>query len=291
MRRWFVAVTLALLLAAACDAGTPATSVAPSSTTSKASVTTVVDDAVTTTTLGPGQTVPTTLPFVDTALELQVVADGFEQPVFFTEHDGTYYVVDQPGVIWGMAPGGDPSVYLDLGDRVRFGGEQGLLGLAFHPEHADILYVNYTGHDGRTVVSEFTGADAESERIVLEIAQPAGNHNGGMIAFGPLGDLWVGTGDGGAADDKFGNGQNEHTLLGAMLRLTVGPSIETTGSGQNRIFAAPEVAAIGLRNPWRFSFDYENVWIADVGQGDVEEINRVSVEGFDDNFGWPLYEG
>jgi hypothetical protein len=98
-------------------------------------------------------------------------------------------------------------------------------------------------------------------------------------------------GDGGASNDKYGNGQNEGTLLGSMLRIVVGPEIETYDITRNRAFDSPEIWAIGLRNPWRFSFDSENLWIADVGQGDVEEINRESMEDGGLNFGWPLYEG
>ncbi|MEA3502112.1 MAG: PQQ-dependent sugar dehydrogenase, partial [Actinomycetota bacterium] len=199
--------------------------------------------------------------------------------------------------IWAITAGDEPEVFLDLRDRVRFNGEQGLLGLAFHPQHEDRLYVNYTGSDGRTIVSEFTidadtrTADATTERMVLEISQPASNHNGGMIAFGPDGSLWIGMGDGGAADDKFGNGQRDDTLLGAMLRIEVGPDVIPYGVAEDYGFAAAEVWAIGLRNPWRFSFDGDDLWIADVGQGDVEEINRVSADHRGLNFGWPIYEG
>ena len=174
----------------------------------------------------------TTLPIGETTLALEVVADGFERPVFYTSFLGRGYVVDQPGRIWALAEGSDPAVVLDIRDRVSFSGEQGLLGLAFHPEHEGVLYVNYTRRDGTTVVSEFTMGggslvvDPASERVVLEIPQPAGNHNGGMIAFGPQGDLWIGMGDGGASNDRFGNGQRGDTLLGAMLRIRVGPGID-----------------------------------------------------------------
>jgi len=256
--------------------------------------TTVASGSTTTTTSG---STATTLPIGDTALALEAVAEGFEQPVFFTSSRGRDYVVDQPGRIWTLADGGDPEVVLDIRDRVSFGGEQGLLGLAFHPEYAELLYVNYTRGDGATVVSEFTMnseppiADSATERVILEVPQPAGNHNGGMIAFGPQGDLWIGMGDGGASDDKFGNGQRDDTLLGAMLRIRVDPAVVPYDVVEGLGFTAPEIWAIGLRNPWRFSFDGDQIWIGDVGQGDIEEIDSESTEDRGLNFGWPVYEG
>ena len=252
--------------------------------------------ASTITTVASGSTT-TSIPIGETTLALEAVAEGFEQPVFFTSSRGRDYVVDQPGRLWVLVDGGDPAVVLDIRDRVSFGGEQGLLGLAFHPEQAELLYVNYTRSDGTTVVSEFTMdgeppiADPATERVILEIPQPAGNHNGGMIAFGPEGDLWIGTGDGGASDDKFGNGQRDDTLLGAMLRIQVGPGVVPYAVVDGLGFAAPEIWAIGLRNPWRFSFDGEQIWIGDVGQGDVEEIDLASAGDRRVNFGWPIYEG
>lgn len=284
------------LVAAACTAestsstGEPSTTTTVTDTTAQSTTDTTVA-ATTTTVSESGESPPEPTPLDETNLRLEVVADGFEQPVFYTVTEGRRFVVDQPGVIWELSATGQRSAYLDLRDRVRFGGEQGLLGLAFHPEYESVLYVNYTGRDGRTVVSEFTEADPASERVILEVSQPARNHNGGMIAFGPAGNLWIGMGDGGAANDQFGNGQNEDTLLGAMLRIAVAPEIEgyeTVGSGP---FTAPESWAIGVRNPWRFSFDRDSIWIADVGQNDVEEINRDAIGSVAVNYGWPLYEG
>jgi glucose/arabinose dehydrogenase len=286
------------LIAAACTAGaTPSTVSDASTTTGPVVATTEPEELPTTTTLGPEETPAATLPTDDTILRLEPVAEGFEQPVFYITMGGDGFVVDQPGVIWIVTDGNDPTVFLDIRKRVKFKGEQGLLGLAFHPDHPDRFYVNYTGKNNATIVSEFTieedldSADPDSERVILEVRQPAKNHNGGMIAFGPTGDLWIGMGDGGASNDKYGNGQNEGTLLGSMLRIVVGPEIETYDITRNRAFDSPEIWAIGLRNPWRFSFDSENLWIADVGQGDVEEINRESMEDGGLNFGWPLYEG
>ena len=237
----------------------------------------------------------TTRPSDGTTLGLRLVADGFEQPVFYTTSGEAAYVVDQPGRVWIIGEAGDPQVFLDLRERVSFRGEQGLLGLAFHPEYSDVFYVNYTGRDGGTVVSEFrflgAVADPSSERVILEIPQPAGNHNGGMLAFGPDGDLWIGTGDGGGSNDRYGNGQRDDTLLGALLRIEVGPDIDPYRVIDGLGFAAPEIWAIGLRNPWRFSIDGDRIWIGDVGQGAVEEIDVASVDDRSLNFGWPIYEG
>ncbi len=259
--------------------------------------TTAPEEPPTATTLGPEETPPTTPASDETILRLEPVAEGFEQPVFYTTMGGDGFVVDQPGVIWIVSEGNDPAVFLDIHKRVKFKGEQGLLGLAFHPDQPDRFYVNDTAKNNATVVSEFTieenlhAADPDSERVILEVRQPAKNHNGGMIAFGPEGDLWIGMGDGGASNDKYGNGQNEGTLLGGMLRIVVGPEIETYELTRIHGFDAPEIWAIGLRNPWRFSFDGDTIWIADVGQGDVEEINREDARDVELNFGWPLYEG
>ena len=153
------------------------------------------------------------------------------------------------------------------------------------------MYWNYTDNQGETGVARYrvrddpNSADKESEQQLLWVDQPAPNHNGGMLAFGPDGRLWVGLGDGGGANDTFGNGQNPSTALGKIVRLDV--------SGES---ARSEIWASGLRNPWRFSFDRENgdLWIADVGQALFEEINYVSAAQVPSDglkFGWPLMEG
>ena len=198
------------------------------------------------------------------------------------------------------------TTFADLDDRVTGGGEMGLLGLAFHPDYEanGLFYVNYTA-DGprRTVVSEFQRsaadplqADLASERIVMQVNQPFSNHNAGKIAFGPDGYLYVTMGDGGSGGDPQNNGQNPSTLLGSLLRIDVDDT--ATGSygvpadnpfvGQSGF--RPEIYAYGLRNPWKFSFDSAtgDLWLADVGQGEWEEVNIVQSG---DNLGWRQVEG
>ena len=209
--------------------------------------------------------------------------------------DDRLFVVEQPGRIYVIEDGRVPDTpFLDVDSVVNSTGfEQGLLGLAFHPDFASngFFYVNYTREpDGATVVARYRVssdpdiADPDSAEVLLTIAQPERNHNGGMIAFGPDGALYIGMGDGGGAGDRHGdvgNGQNPEALLGKLLRMNV-----DTG----------EVAmwATGLRNPWRFSFDRAtgDLYVADVGQGAYEEINYWPAAGGPGaNFGWRIMEG
>ena len=252
-----------------------------------------------------------------TALRLTTVANGLLKPDFLThagDGSGRLFVVEQAGRI--RIIDGDKVVetpFLDISDRVgSSSNEQGLLGLAFAPDYASsgTFFVNYTNRAGDTVISRFQVttdaqvADPASETLVLTFQQPAPNHNGGMILFGPDGMLWVGTGDGGASNDRFGNGQNPQTLLGKMLRIDVmsdptqpytipadNPWVTAQWNGQT---VRGEIWALGLRNPWRYSFDAatNDLWIADVGQNTWEEVNFVaagSAGGL--NFGWPIMEG
>ena len=194
---------------------------------------------------------------------------------------------------------------MDISDRVNSSGnEQGLLGLAFHPDYPAQakLYVNYTGASGQTVISEFdiisnNSVDTDNEIILLEIDQPFQNHNGGMIAFGPDDNLYIATGDGGSAGDPQNNAQNRLNLLGKILRIDVInnssgnyaiPS-DNPFAGNNDGFRE-EIYAYGLRNPWRFSFDSQTgaLWLADVGQNQLEEINEIQPGA---NYGWKVMEG
>jgi glucose/arabinose dehydrogenase len=253
---------------------------------------------------------PTTVALSELRVTLAEVDFGFNGPVLLVADPagGADFVVEQPGRIV-RADGDAHAVALDIRDSVKFGGEQGLLGLAFHPDFArnSLAYVNYVDKNGRTVVAQFEVHDgvfdAGSGSVVLRIDQPAGNHNGGMIAFGPDGALWVGMGDGGAANDEFKNGQNAGTLLGSMLRVTVPGTngsaydIPETNPYADGVAGAPEVYWTGLRNPWRFSFDFfedgtgADVWIADVGQNEVEEVSVMFSGERSGNFGWPVMEG
>ncbi len=319
MRPLLAVVALAVVAAGCADGesnpsvttGGGATPTVAPTTTQPSAVTTSESRPPTTasappTTAATGTTTTISVPLLrldELQLELTEVADGFDQPVFLTSAPGDdrLFVVDQPGRIW-IIDGSQIEVFLDVSDRVVFGGEQGLLGLAFPPDYADsgVFYVNYVGRSNNgaeTRISAFSGiesADADSEQVLLRIDQPAANHNGGMIAFGPDGFLWIGMGDGGARDDRFGHGQRPDTLLGAMLRIDVrsdGYEIPPDNPASGEPGYAPEVWATGLRNPWRFAFDGEDVWIADVGQNALEEVNQVSAAIPAVNYGWPLFEG
>jgi glucose/arabinose dehydrogenase len=224
---------------------------------------------------------------------LEEVVGGLESPVHVAAapgEPGRLYVVEQAGRIRVVEDGqvrAEP--FLDLTDRVRSGGERGLLSVAFHPDYAENgrLFVDYTNRDGDTRVVELRAsggqADPGSARELLAVEQPFANHNGGQLAFGPDGLLYVGMGDGGSGGDPLGNAQNLGSRLGKLLRLDV----DEPG-------ARWEIAAYGLRNPWRFSFDRETgaLLLADVGQDAREEVNYLPwpASGLV-NFGWPAWEG
>lgn len=247
------------------------------------------------------------------AVALQLVADGLADPINVTgTPDGWLLVNERAGRVMAVNPAdGQPVAVLDLTDRVQGGGEQGLLGFALHPDWPDVprAFVHYSGRatGGDTVVSEVSGTpgtagapptfDPTSERVLLEVEQPFPNHNGGQLVFGPDGFLYLGLGDGGAAADPLGHGQDATTLLGSILRLDVAsagsyavPADNPFASGEG---GAPEVFLSGLRNPWRFSFDRQTgqLWIADVGQDAYEEVNRIDpVTQSGANLGWNVME-
>jgi glucose/arabinose dehydrogenase len=222
-----------------------------------------------------------------------VVARGLTEPVQVTatrSEPQRLYVVEQRGTIRVIDRGKLRSgFFLDARRRILAGGEQGLLGLAFDPQYAAnrFIYVNYTDTNGDTRVVRYktdgTRAIASTARGLLAIDQPYANHNCGGLAFGPDGGLYVGTGDGGSGGDPENRAQNMQSLLGKMLRLDV-----------RRPGSAPEIVALGLRNPWRYSFDRltGDLYIGDVGQGEIEEIDYTprSSPGLE-NYGWDLYEG
>ena len=244
-------------------------------------------------------------------LGLEEVARGLVGPLFVTHAaDGSVFVAEKRGMIQ-VFPGGDwtaaPQTFLDIGDRVRSSGsEQGLLGLALHPKFAEngYLYVNYIDKNGHTVVARFSrvgqtlAADPASEQVVLGQEQPAPNHNGGMLAFGPDGYLYIGLGDGGGADDVYRSGQNLQTWLGKLLRIDVDGGQPYAIPADNPFVqnqdARPEIWAYGLRNPWRFSFDRttNDLYIGDVGQNRFEFVHFQPADSpGGQNYGWPILEG
>ena len=218
-------------------------------------------------------------------IEVQVVATGFERPIFVGnagDASGRLFVVEKHGRILVVQDGqvaAEP--FLDIADRVRSQAyEQGLFSVAFHPgyPHNGRIFVDYTDHGGNTVVSEFAAdpsqakADPRSERVLLQIDQPFQNHNGGMIAFGPQdGYLYISAGDGGSGGDPLGNGQNPGTLLGSLLRIDVdgesGYAIPVDNPFASQPDKRAEIFAYGLRNVWRFSFDRRDRRPVDRGRG------------------------
>lgn len=243
-----------------------------------------------------------------TGLSLERVAVGLSDPLYLTAPpgDARLFVVEQPGRIRIIRAGRLlPRPFLDLTQRVRSGGEQGLLSVAFHPRFAanGFFYVNYTDRRGDTRVERYAvsgdpdRADPASARLVIMIEQPFANHNGGLVMFGPDGMLYVGMGDGGSGGDPYGHGQNRATLLGKMLRLDVDRGDPYALPPDNPFVGRPgmrgEVWAYGLRNPWRFCFDPPAglLYIADVGQNAWEEIDVTRADQGGLDYGWNVMEG
>lgn len=241
-------------------------------------------------------------------IELQSFATGFTNPVDIAHAgDGRLFIVEQDGLIKILYTDGtvNPTAFLDVTTLISNGGERGLLGVAFHPEYATngYFYINYTNTAGNTVIARYTRsitnesvADPESASIILTIDQPFDNHNGGCLRFGPDGYLYIGMGDGGSGGDPNNNAQNINSLLGKMLRIDVdgtAPYSIPEGNPFIGIDGADEIWAIGLRNPWKFSFNRDNgdLWIADVGQNEIEEINKVAGDAAAINYGWRCFEG
>jgi glucose/arabinose dehydrogenase len=246
------------------------------------------------------------------------IAEGFDSPVQLTnaqDGSGRLFVVEQTGRIKVLKDGVLLGTFLNVADELSIGGERGLLGLAFHPNYESngYFYVNFTRSNGDTVINRYrvsstnpNAAVRSSAFRIMTIGQPPyDNHKGGMLAFGPDGYLYIGTGDGGSSGDPGNRGQRTDTLLGKMLRIDVNG---TTSSRNYRVPSSnpyvgktgwDEIWSRGLRNPWRFSFDRATgtLWIGDVGQDDFEEINRATntgtsaTRGRGANYGWRVLEG
>lgn len=238
------------------------------------------------------------------------LARGLEMPIsIFAPRDGSQrvFVLEQRGRV-RLVRGGTllEAPVLDITDRVSCCGERGLLDLTFDPDF-DVnqhVYVNYTDRSGDTVIARFTAADASAEqidrsteRVLMKVQQPFGNHNGGQLRFGPDGKLYIALGDGGAAGDPGNRAQRLDTLLGKILRIDIDGDPYAIPSDNPFVGvdgARGEIWAYGLRNPWRFSFDRTtgDLWIADVGQGRVEEVDFApSTSRGGENYGWRKMEG
>lgn len=260
---------------------------------------------------GPGEPGVVTPPNVD--LALQPIASGLSSPVHLASppNDARLFIVEQAGRIRVIQNGALlPTAFLDIRNRVKSGGEEGLLSVAFHPQYASNrhFYVYYTDLSGDIQIDRYTAsqtapntADATTVLPIINVSHPSfGNHNGGQLAFGPDGHLYIGTGDGGAANDPPNNAQNLGSLLGKILRISLNSAgaIPAYSIPDGNPFAGqagrrPEIWAYGLRNPWRFSFDRgsSTIFIGDVGQNSREEIDAVALTPGGRNFGWRIMEG
>jgi glucose/arabinose dehydrogenase len=244
----------------------------------------------------------------EASIRLQLVAEGLQSPVHLTApaNDARLFIVEQPGRIRIVQNGALlPTPFLDITAKVSSGGERGLLSVAFHPQYASnrTFFVNYTDTRGDTRVERYRAsadpnrADPATAELVLTVAQPFSNHNGGLVAFGPDGKLYVGMGDGGGGGDPQETGQDPLRLLGKLLRIDVDAArpyaIPPDNPNAGRTDRLPEIWAMGLRNPWRFSWDRTAnlLYVADVGQNRLEEVNVVPAAQAGVNYGWDEMEG
>jgi glucose/arabinose dehydrogenase len=244
------------------------------------------------------------------AIDLTLLAEGFSLPLYLTHaNDGSnrLFVVEKDGIVRIIQNGAVQDVpFMDIDSLVGSNrNEQGLLSIAFHPDFANTgrLFVNYTDNSGDTVVAGYdVTADGQlvelaTAQVILTIPQPHANHNGGQLQFGPDGYLYIGTGDGGSANDPYSNGQNPAALLGKMLRIAVDGEpphqIPADNPFLDQADFLPEIWSLGLRNPWRFSFDRStgDLYIADVGQNQYEEVNLQPAGQGGLNYGWSIMEG
>ncbi len=315
MLRPFVCLALIALLLSACGSG--AQQASPTQPAASVPVAQATAAQVEETAAAPGAAPPAAQPTVAPAaqsaqaprIRLDPFVDGFDSPLYAThagDDSGRLFVVEKHGTIRIVRDGKRvEQPFLDITDRVGSdASERGLLSVAFHPKYREngLFFVDYTDKNGDTVIARFkvtsdpNAADPASEQVLLNIKQPAPNHNGGLVKFGPDGFLYIGMGDGGRAGDPWGNAQNPDALLGKLLRIDVDngqpyaiPADNPFRNGGGK----PEIWATGLRNPWRFSFDRADgrLYIADVGQDQIEEVDVQPGNAAGLNYGWNVTEG
>jgi glucose/arabinose dehydrogenase len=304
----------ALLILAACSPTATQLQNAPSQTSPATDAPPAIPSSTSspsTTPTVPAATEPTAAEFPPPPVQLQRIASGLKHPVYLTnagDGSGRLFIVEKPGTI-RIVKGGAllPDPFLDLTSLVTSGGsEQGLLGVAFDPEYRTNgrFFVDYIDRNGNTAVARYRvsagdpdKADPASGAVILGIDQPYPNHNGGDLAFGPDGYLYIGLGDGGSEGDPLGTGQRLDTLLGKILRIDVrgaAYAVPADNPFVGKAGARPEIWAYGLRNPWRFSFDRQtgDLYIGDVGQDAYEEIDfQPAGSQGGQNYGWSIMEG
>ncbi len=304
-----VAAAVALAACSGAAANRAAPSVVPAASTAQPTTTIATGDSASTTLAGSGTT-PRPIDLAAVKISTTKIAD-LEQPTAMALRSGqptAIYFDERPGRVRVVRDGAlVTQPVLDITSQTTTDSEHGLLGLAFSPDGTK-LYVHHSDAEGNTELDEYTMsptgdlADPASRRVLLQQAQPFGNHKGGQLAVGPDAMLYLGLGDGGSANDPQRNGLKLSTLLGKIVRIdptpsgslpyTIPPDNPFVGVSGTR----PEIWSYGLRNPWRFSFDAANgdLWIGDVGQDKIEEIDRATTNdgrGRGVNFGWSAFEG
>jgi glucose/arabinose dehydrogenase len=299
------ALLVLVLLAGACSGGDPDPQGAPATSAPSTTAAPSTAGASPTTAAAAADARPASSAQFRAARVRLVTVARLEAPVAMAVRPGerTLYLAEQVGRVRAVRDGRlDPTPVVDISEQVTSGGEQGLLGLEFSPD-GRYLYLHYTDRDGDHQIAELAmdgrRADPGSQRSVLQIDDPYGNHNGGQLAFGPDRRLYLAFGDGGGGGDPEGNGQSLGSLLGKILRIDPRPAggrpyrVPSDNPFVDRDGARPEIWDYGLRNPWRFSFDPAtgDLWIGDVGQNAYEEVDHEPASSGGRNYGWNRREG